>query len=810
MKKLTFLIVLFTVSQLASGQGLKSIFSDTTLFKKNLWKKERLSYYLNKEELHENDYARFYNRALNKMRDSLFAEAIVDFKKAINDDRYLTKNVPVLNKKKFSSDILYNIAACHLLLENSDSTIYYYQKIIETDPFYEDTYYGLASIYYTRGDYETMLAISQKGVDANPGSNDLLYQLGASFYIANQKSKAIEIHNSILEEDPNYSKSHLYLGMIYASHGDINKAKKYLLKTIELDQKQSYALYLLGISFFEEKDYSKAYNSLLKYNELDSTNPSALYFLGTLDLKFNNEIVGLSRIFKSAESEFKNETIKTTSSVSNRENYEILKLVNSNLLNQEEKLHAAAFYKENVWGNKNSTLNVLNKYSKKYPNSSLANRLKLLKLFSLARTTDYDRDKVINELNKQLNTNPNNPVPYFYKGTLLSFKGARGLSIEMFKKGLALQPDYAAPYLILGRLYALAHNYDSAIFCLDSAIYICPEFADAYLARGSIYEENYKNNLMAFNDYKRAIKAINLPPTHYLEHPATRQLFFKYIQTNIKISNYYIQTGAYDSALLIVNNLIRHYPEELSLIETRGLIYNHNGEYDRAINDFNRVIRQFKKEQFTNADLVNTYFERGNVYFNKSLYKEAIADYKKTLELSPNYASAMVTLADCYRNTGKCGKALKLYDDAIALFPGIKWYHFKKAFCYTDSKQYMEGIMCFHEATRIDTSFAEAYAHIGYNYLKLGKYSQCIGFSQEALKYDQTMYFAAYNIALALLKTGNYENAYKIYSNTKSVNDELENPNYDVCINDLKELLSDEQLKNEAKKILTKVFNVEM
>ena len=259
-----------------------------------------------------------------------------------------------------------------------------------------------------------------------------------------------------------------------------------------------------------------------------------------------------------------------------------------------------------------------------------------------------------------------------------------------------------------------------------------------------------------------------------------------------------------------MDELLSKFESNTELLEKRGSAYLQLGKYDKAIKDFTTAIDFYNSQYYKNPYRSVFYFERGNAYFYKKSYYKAIDDYKTSIKIHPKDAMVHCALADCYRILNGHEKAMKHYNKAIEYRPDNKWFYFKKAYCYSDNQQFLEAIQCFSQSTLKDTSFALAYGNIGWNYYKLGKYRQCIQFSQKAISLDPNSFYASFNIALALLNLGYFDKAYEVYFNTKSINDEEDNTDYNQYIRDLVELQDKNELKEQSRKILDEIFNYKL
>ncbi len=96
---------------------------------------------------------------------------------------------------------------------------------------------------------------------------------------------------------------------------------------------------------------------------------------------------------------------------------------------------------------------------------------------------------------------PRSPILYNFKGAALKGLGHLDLSIDAYKKALAIKPDYAEAYYNMGNALKKHGRLDEAIEAYSKALTIKPDKADAYKNMGSALKEQ--------GQLEEAIKAYN-------------------------------------------------------------------------------------------------------------------------------------------------------------------------------------------------------------------------------------------------------------------------------------------------------------
>lgn len=113
-----------------------------------------------------------------------------------------------------------------------------------------------------------------------------------------------------------------------------------------------------------------------------------------------------------------------------------------------------------------------------------------------------------------------------------------------------------------------------------------------------------------------------------------------------------------------------------------------------------------------NPQKVNSYFRRGNDYFEIRNYEAAINDFKKVIELNKNMPEVYHYLADSYINLGKNVEAIEFYSKALN-FENYKsriTLFQRRALAKKNCEDYKGALEDINEALKINsTSYSEFY-----------------------------------------------------------------------------------------------------
>lgn len=174
--------------------------------------------------------------------------------------------------------------AYQIIIPNSDSAIYYYNKAIETAPGHSDSYYHLGIVYQNMGKNNVASYFYNEAIKYNP---EYLEPKKAA---ADLKATGIDVFinplTSMVDSTSSNKDTKFYfeLGNYYAAQGDYNKAAQNFAKSVELDDNNNNASINLANCYGMLKQYEKA---LAISNQLLSKDPNNKLALKNIAVVYN-------------------------------------------------------------------------------------------------------------------------------------------------------------------------------------------------------------------------------------------------------------------------------------------------------------------------------------------------------------------------------------------------------------------------------------------------------------------------------------------------------------------------------------------
>lgn len=174
--------------------------------------------------------------------------------------------------------------AYQIIIPNSDSAIYYYNKAIETAPGHADSYYHLGIVYQNLGKNNVASYFYNEAIKYNP------QYLEPKKAAADLKAAGIDVFinplTSMVDTTTENKDTRYYfeLGNYHASQGDYNQAAKNFIKSIELDPNNEQPYINLANCYGMLKQYDKA---LSISNQLLAKNPKNTFALKNMAVVYN-------------------------------------------------------------------------------------------------------------------------------------------------------------------------------------------------------------------------------------------------------------------------------------------------------------------------------------------------------------------------------------------------------------------------------------------------------------------------------------------------------------------------------------------
>jgi len=240
---------------------------------------------------------------------------------------------------------------------------------------------------------------------------------------------------------------------------------------------------------------------------------------------------------------------------------------------------------------------------------------------------------------RAVNAAPQNPDLWFTLAYAARLSGQNSLSVEAYRRGLALRPSSVEGLSGLAQTYARMGRTAEAQQTLEEALAANPKSAvDLELA----------GELLLPTDPKRAIE--------YLQRSEAVRASAR---TELLLARAYGRSGDAESAHKMLERAQRSAPANPEVLRAVASYYRDMGQYDAAI----RILEDLHaKDASTLAELGYSYALAGNPQAAARSYGVAASRAPRDIEIQLNAAQAML-------NAGDLDKAAALLNQAAALNP---------------------------------------------------------------------------------------------------------------------------------------------
>lgn len=762
---------------------------DSLRYESDLWKKDRVSYYLNTGEIHPEDYNALRNRGMKNLKLKFYADALADFKASLEADLVSKDAVPSVTRNKHKSESYFYIGICFELLEQTDSAQFYLDKAIEINPYYDDAYIEHASIDLRNGRSESAFNTLYGAYERNKMSRKLITNLAALYIENGQFQKAKRLLKSSVKLIPGFADPYISLATIYLMESKFGTAKEYLEKAIEIDSTSADALYLLGSYQYSQEEYEDAFVSISKMYEIDSTNMTANYMLGLLQIRFANYDEGFNNLYTTLHSRLDRLMTFDPEDFIFLELADILKTLSDGYLDSTE----LNLFHNYIHAEITDQYDLRNYYwqelSESYPSSLTRARMILvddLLICEEPSMTGCNLKQLKLLIGVVLAADSSLVNIRFFDGYLDFKDGKYDQALKMFEGIIDTWPDYRLAYYYKAKCLIDNKRYTKAIIALDSALIRYPFFADAERLRADIYLNHigsYRSAMLAYKNFW------NLQPFEDL--------------AIIGVAKSYSNLNMPDSAIFYYNLAIKLNPSKEEARYDRGLEYYKVDKYDSAIVDFSFCIN-------SSFEYLKSLVFRGFCYNETGQTDKSIKDLNTVLDYDKNNGSIYYNIGELFFDQSKYSKALKYFDDGISMAPDYPWNYYGKAKCLSMDGDYKSGIMYCMQATQHDPEFAMAYREAGDNFYRLENFRQSYFFYKKSAELDNTMYGAMFNTGLCMLRLGRIEEAMKLYEAYTGIPGIESTIYFKEAIIKLKNLYYQDIFKNDVLILLTEVFKIEI
>ncbi|MCW3479687.1 tetratricopeptide repeat protein [Neisseriaceae bacterium JH1-16] len=245
-----------------------------------------------------------------------------------------------------------------------------------------------------------------------------------------------------------------------------------------------------------------------------------------------------------------------------------------------------------------------------------------------------------------------------------------------------------------------------------------------------------------------------------------------------------------DGALRHFGQAIALEPRMAEAYVNRGIVLKNRGRLDEAQADLDRAIA-------LRPDLAEAHYNRGNVRLARQQLSAAREDFANAVRLNPHYADALANLGELLTRSGAFADALPLLQRAVALQPDRAESHDSLGNALSGLIRHEEAIAAYQTALKLKPRQPDVLAHLANALAECERYdeaAQCFDtllqaqprhaqglnakshmlaaqgrhdearqLLEQALEINPDFALAEFNLALLLLRQGDYAAGWRHY-----------------------------------------------
>lgn len=219
-------------------------------------------------------------------------------------------------------------------------------------------------------------------------------------------------------------------------------------------------------------------------------------------------------------------------------------------------------------------------------------------------------------------------------------------ALKFLNKGIAIHPKYTAGWVLLGRAMLDLENYSKAREYYKVALKYSPTQSEAlnnwlYCAQISARNKDYKEAAISYRELITYQK--------------------KNEDLYVQLANVYETDGKTDSAIAVLDTVLKKNPQNASALSKMGEIYG------KILNNIDKSLEYLLKAYAIKPTDASLLENLGIAYGIKKDFDKSIAFFEKAIEADPDKASIYTNLSGTYNIMGNKVKAAECLQKAAEL-----------------------------------------------------------------------------------------------------------------------------------------------
>ncbi len=331
-------------------------------------------------------------------------------------------------------------------------------------------------------------------------------------------------------------------------------------------------------------------------------------------------------------------------------------------------------------------------------------------------------------------------------------------AISVWQEALQKDPLDVTVLYSLGIVFFEKKEYKNAVVYLKKVTDVAPDHYKALLILGSAYLK-----LRQFETAEEYIKkSLSLKPGNKMAF--------------LNLGAIYSVRREFDYAIQMFEETLRIDPSEIRAYLGLGKIYAFKGDYKKAQENFKRIIAinpnssiaTFAKKALLSTEASNVspediehYFADGFRYYLGNFLMEAANNYENYLNFRQKDDLAHYFFAETLMRMGELKKSFTEFKKAIFSNPSKGLYYKELAILLDKIGNPEDVIGVVKKAIESGKDDTVTFTLFGKNLIQLKQVKEAIPHLQEALKLDKNNILARYELAVAFIENGDFQEGHE-------------------------------------------------
>lgn len=334
--------------------------------------------------------------------------------------------------------------------------------------------------------------------------------------------------------------------------------------------------------------------------------------------------------------------------------------------------------------------------------------------------------------------NENDPNHWCNLSAELRQAGKLGEAAEAAQRALKLDPQCGAALSALAHALRAQGKFAAAKAAAERATQVSPRLASAWFNLGAA--------VGAMGDAEAGIaayrRALELDPD--------------YAEAWNNLGNELGERGERDTE-------IRAYRRALDLKPELAPVWSNLAGALRSVRQYGDAEAACRKAIEIDPAFAPGWSNLGNVLRDLKQYDDSIAACRQALTLAPDLAEAWSNLGNAYEEKGDCAEALRAHRQSIRLDPDNAELHYNLGLALKHCGDPEAAVASYHRALEVKARHGDARCDPGVAPFEQGKYAQALEYYRNAPEALRNLPDLHWNLALALLATGDLEHGWEEY-----------------------------------------------